>query len=111
MVSGWTRLPGIFVLHSVIRQRDALICCTPLPFRHEDWLDFIPDPNLTMSRDSARKYIFHRGGFRIDYGVRRDPDFITALWGSVGNSLAQGKHPQEIIRKIDRFTQENWRET
>jgi hypothetical protein len=107
-VSGWLVTPGTFVLHSVVRQRGALICVTPAETGHEDWIDFIPDPALMRSKTPAGQYIFQRGSHPISYGLRYDPEFVEGLWDLTRKNLDAGKSAQVIATESMRYMRENW---
>ena len=45
-VTGWWRLGGKYVLHSVLETENGMRCVTPAPLHDDDALDFIPAPRI-----------------------------------------------------------------
>jgi hypothetical protein len=108
-VHGWAVKPGIFILHSVIRQRGDLVCVTPTSMGvHEDSLYFVPDDRLVCKRMEGGQFLFTREEYPVSFGVRSDPAFIEAFWKVVATSLEAGKSAQAIMADSSAFAAKNW---
>jgi hypothetical protein len=99
-ISGWMVMPGLLVLHSVVKQRGQLVCFTPFPPPSPDWLDFIPDQNLARTLGDDGKYHFYRDGHRITYGLRSDPEFVRNVWEQTRQGLERGYSAQRIMKIV-----------
>ncbi len=100
-VTGWRLSPGgLYLLHSVVETGGVLTCVTPSGIEGDaDWFDFIPDPEIEVSRTGDR-YRFVRKGVELGYGARQDPQKVIDAMAGFRRELEAGANPQAILREI-----------
>jgi hypothetical protein len=90
-VTGWWVQWPNFVLHSVIKMNDQLICITPTPLKEAD-LKFIPDPKISWIEDEEG-YSAVRDGQIIGPGDRILPALTKAQNAIVRGRMLAGADP------------------
>lgn len=96
-VTGWWRLGGKYVLHSVLETENGMRCVTPAPLHDDDALDFIPDPRIEW-READGIPVAYRDGHPIGPGVRSDPAEEMAALDRIRRRLRSGMDPYDAIR-------------
>lgn len=96
-VTGWWRLGGKYVLHSVLETENGMRCVTPAPLHEDDALDFIPDARIEW-READGVPIAYRDGHPIGPGVRADPAEEMAGLDRIRRRLLSGMDPYDAIR-------------
>lgn len=96
-ILGWWFQQGQYVLHSVIKQGDTLICVTPSPYNTENPFPFIPDDKIEV-REEGDHYVCYRKGQPIGPGVRGDPETALREGALLRKRLESGINPYEAMR-------------
>ena len=96
-ILGWWFQQGQYVLHSVIRQGDTMICVTPSPYNTENPFQFIPDDEIEV-RKEGDQYVFYRNEQPIGPGVRGDPETALRKGATLRKRLKSGINPYEVMR-------------
>ena len=97
-VLGWwfNKDENVYVLHSVIRQGDNMICVTPSPYDAENPFHFIPDEKIEMRKDDD-EFIFSRNGQSIDAGVRKNSGTTLQEMTALRRDLESGCDPYDVL--------------
>lgn len=93
-VTGWWPQMGNYVLHSVVRRDGEIFCVTPYPIQTDDTFEFIPDPDIEWVEENGIREAY-KSGYRINYGIRRDPAETMRVNAIVRRRIKAGMDPMK----------------
>jgi len=99
MVSGWWKVDGGFVAHSVIENDTGMTCITP-NFNEVDEIEFSPDPEITWNANKEGVYTPSRNGKALPKVLREHPDKRIAEAKRLRDNLLTGMDPYEAISQV-----------
>jgi hypothetical protein len=96
MVSGWVRLGGTYVAHSVVERDGRRMCITPDPFGRKT-LEFAADPTIQWVTEGD--YYVPASDFMAR--VRIEPEKVMAHAQRIKDALLAGMNPYKAMQLPD----------